>query len=89
MRYRKQGQFQASGYTGLVEDVREMALHGLFADGELFGDVLVAAAFHDAGDDFELPRRQAVGLPLGTAAASFIRALSAVTRLATRSPPIQ
>ena len=62
---REQRQFQASRDAGLVEDVRQVALHRLFADGELLGDVLVAAAFNDAGDHFELARREAVGLALG------------------------
>src|ERR1700733_1321571 len=58
-------QLQPGRDASLVEDVREVAFHGLFADGELFGDVLVAAAFDDAGDDLELARGQAVGLALG------------------------
>ena len=52
-------------YAGLVEDVRQVALHGLFADGELLGDVALRAAFDDAADDFEFARREAVGLLLG------------------------
>ena len=51
--------------ASLIEDVREMALHGLFRDGVLLRDVLVAAAFDDAGDHFELARGEAVGLALG------------------------
>ncbi len=75
MRNRKQRQLQPRRYAGLVEDVREVPLHGLFADGELLGDVLVAAAFDDAGHDLKLPRRQPVGLALGVDGSFFISAL--------------
>src|SRR5690349_6302016 len=37
-------EFEAGGDAGFVEDVREVAFHGLFANGELFCDVLVTAA---------------------------------------------
>src|ERR1700761_700312 len=41
-----------------------MTFDGLFADGELLGNVLVATALDDAGDDFELTRGEAIGLAL-------------------------
>jgi len=47
----EEGEFEAGGDAGLVEDVGEVALHGLLADGELLGDVAVAASLDDAGDD--------------------------------------
>ena len=61
----EESQFEPGGDAGFVEDIREVPLDGLFADGELLGDVLVAAAFDDAGDDFEFARGEAVGLALG------------------------
>ena len=57
-------EFETRADAGLVEDVRQVTLHGLFADRELLGDVLVGAAFDDAGDDFELAWSEAVGLLL-------------------------
>ena len=61
----EEGQFEAGGDAGLVEDVRQVALHGFFAQVELLGDVAVAATFNDAADDFELAWREAVGFALG------------------------
>jgi hypothetical protein len=37
----KERKLQARADAGLVEDIRQVALHGLFADCELLGDVLV------------------------------------------------
>ena len=42
-----------------------MALHGLFRDGELPRNILVAAAFHNALNDFQFTRRKTVRLALG------------------------
>ncbi len=61
----EEGKFEAGGHAGLVKDVGQVALDGLFTERELPGDVAVAAAFDDAGDDFELARGEAVGLALG------------------------
>ena len=61
----EESQFEAGGDAGFVEDVGEVTLDGFFADSELLGDVLVAAAFDDAGDDFEFAWGEAVGLALG------------------------
>ena len=52
--YGEEGQFKAGGDAGLVEDVRQVALDGLFAQAELLGDVTVAASFNDGADDFKL-----------------------------------
>ena len=52
----KKRELEAGGDAGLVEDVRQVALDGLFAQVELLGDVAVAAAFNDAADDFKLAR---------------------------------
>ena len=62
---REQRKFKARGDAGLVEDIRQVALDRLFRDVELACDVLVAAAFDDALDDFQFARRQPVGLAFG------------------------
>src|SRR5260370_39069471 len=62
VRDRKEGEFKSRGDASLVEDVRKMAFDGLFADGELLGDVLVPAASDDAGDAFKLACSQSLGL---------------------------
>src|SRR5271168_621365 len=41
-----------------------MPFDRLLADGELLGDILVAAAFDDAGDHLKLTWREAIGLAL-------------------------
>ena len=64
MRYGEQGQFQTGGDAGFVEDVRQVALHGFFAESELLGDVAIAAAFNDASDHVKFARSEAVGLAL-------------------------
>ncbi len=64
MRDRKQRQFEPRGNARLVEDVRQVALHGLLAERELLGDIAIAAAFHDATHHVEFARGQAVGLAL-------------------------
>ena len=56
----EQGQFETSGNAGLVEDVRQMTFDSLLAERELFGDIAVAASFHDATNDFDLTRGEAV-----------------------------
>ena len=63
----EEGQFEAGGDAGLVEDVGQMALHGFLAERELLGDVAIAAAFHDAADHVEFARGEAVGFALRTA----------------------
>ena len=45
--------------TGLVQDADDMGLHGLQADAEDVGDLLIALAEQHAGDDFEFPRLEA------------------------------
>ncbi len=62
--YGEEGQFKAGGDAGLVEDVGEMPLDGLFAQSELLGDVAVGATFDNATDDLELTRGEAVGFAL-------------------------
>ncbi len=57
-------QLEARGDAGLVEDIREMAFDGLFAESELLGDVAVAAALDDATHNFKLARGEAVGFAL-------------------------
>ena len=57
-------QLEARGNARLVEDIREMALDGLFTERELLGDVAVAAALDDAADHFKLARGEAVGFAL-------------------------
>src|SRR5580700_7268648 len=37
--------FKPSGNSGLIEDIRQVPLDGFFTQGELFGDVAIAAAF--------------------------------------------
>lgn len=64
VRDRKERKFKSRGDTGLVEDVRQVALDCLFAESELFGDIPVAASFHDATDHLELARSQPVGFLL-------------------------
>src|ERR1700761_9148192 len=61
----KQGQLQPGGNPSFVEDIRQVALNGLFADTELLGDIAIAATLYDAAHDFQLPRRQSIGLALG------------------------
>ena len=61
----KEGKLQAGGDASLVEDVGEVALDCLFAEGELLGDVAIAAALDDATHDFKLTMGKAVGLVLG------------------------
>ena len=60
----EEGQFQAGGDAGFVEDVGEVALDGFFAEVELLGDVAVAASLDDGADDFKLAGGEAVGLAL-------------------------
>src|SRR6185369_6604321 len=60
----EEGKLEAGGDTSLVEDIREVAFYGLFADGELLGDILIAAAFDNAGDNFEFAGCETVGLLL-------------------------
>lgn len=57
-------QLKARGNAGLVEDVRQMTLDCLFAQCELFGNIAIAASFHDAPHDFELAGSEPVGLLL-------------------------
>ena len=45
---REQRKFKARGNAGFVEDVRQMTLDSLFAQGELLGDVAVAAPLNNA-----------------------------------------
>ena len=61
----EEGKFETGGDAGLVKDVGQVALHGLFTERELPGDVAVAAAFDDCSDDFEFARGEAVGFVLG------------------------
>jgi len=61
----EEGKFQTSGYAGLVEDIGQMALHGLFDQGELLGDIAIAATLDDATDDFHLAWSEAIGFSLG------------------------
>jgi hypothetical protein len=49
----EQRQFQTGGNAGLVEDIRQVPLHGLFADAELLGDITIAATLDDATDHFQ------------------------------------
>src|ERR1700739_2170363 len=63
--YREEGQFEAGGDAGFVENVRQVALHGFLAERELLGDVAVAAAFDDAAHHVEFARGETVGLALG------------------------
>ena len=51
----EQRQFQTRGNTGLVENIRQMPLHRLFADAELLGDIAIAATFDDAANHFQFP----------------------------------
>ena len=62
MRDGKKCQLQAGGDAGLIKNVRQVALHGFFAQGELLGDVPIAATFNDATHHIEFARSQAVGL---------------------------
>uniref|UniRef100_E6QIA4 Uncharacterized protein n=1 Tax=mine drainage metagenome TaxID=410659 RepID=E6QIA4_9ZZZZ len=60
----EESEFEAGGDAGLVEDVGEVALDGLFAEAELAGDVAVAASLDDAADDFKFARGEAEGFAL-------------------------
>jgi hypothetical protein len=60
----EKSEFETRGDAGFVEDVGQVALHGFFAEGELLGDVAIAAAFNDASDDVEFARGEAVGFAL-------------------------
>ena len=84
----EQGQLKAGGNAGLVEDVRQVALHGLLAERELFGNIAITAAFHDAAHHLEFAGGEAVGLALRRRACC-IRSCRAETRFTTRLPPIQ
>ena len=65
MRDGKEGQFQAGRDAGLVEDVGEVALDGLFAQIELPGNVPIAATLDDATHHFKLTVREAISLARG------------------------
>ena len=64
MRNSEEGELEACGDTGLVKDVGQVALHSFLAQSELFCNVAVAAAFHDAAHHFKLAGGETVGLAL-------------------------
>jgi hypothetical protein len=64
MGYREEGQFEAGGDAGFVEDVGQVAFYRFLAERELLGDVAVTAAFYDATNNVEFARGEAVGFAL-------------------------
>src|SRR5712691_7948408 len=54
------GQLQATGDTELVKDVAEVALYGVFADGEVLCDVFVTFSRANLGNNFQFTRGEAV-----------------------------
>src|SRR5204862_6607326 len=56
---RHERELEAVRDAELVENVRNVVLDGVFADGELTRDVLVGQSAYDGGDDLLLARREA------------------------------
>src|SRR5271157_3390837 len=56
----EQGKLQAADNADLVENVREMMFHGVFTEGKLARNLLVAQAGNDGGQNFHLALRQTV-----------------------------
>jgi hypothetical protein len=55
----------SAGGSELIEGAGAVCLDGIFGDEKLRGDLAIAAAARDQGEDFELARRDAEGLLLG------------------------
>ena len=55
----KASQLDSIRCADLVEDVREMAFDGVFADGKPVSDLAIRLATEHRPEDFELPARQA------------------------------
>ena len=52
----EESELEAGGNAQLVENIGEVALDGLLADGEFLRDVPIVVAGDDGGDDFEFAR---------------------------------
>src|ERR1051325_3681421 len=62
-------QFETARNPEFSVDVAQVPLHGLFADGQLAGNLPIAVAFFDCGDDFNFSRSESkVGCRLTAAA---------------------
>ncbi len=57
--------WSAAGGSELVEGAGAVCLDGVFGDEKLRGDLAIAEAAGDEGEDFELARRDAEGLLAG------------------------
>ncbi len=55
----------AAGGSELVEGAGTVCLHGVFGNEKLCGDLAIAEAAGDQGEDFELSSRDAEGLLVG------------------------
>ena len=85
----EQRQLQAAGHAELLEDVRQVVLDRLLADGERLGDLLVPRRFDDERDDLELALRQAERGQSAAPIAAGAEACSASSRSDTLSRPTQ
>src|SRR5690349_13312250 len=54
----EEGQFKAGGNSQLIENIREVMLHGLLADGEPLRDVAVTIAGNNGRNNFQLARSE-------------------------------
>jgi hypothetical protein len=64
MMHCKQSQFEPAGEAHLAEDVGQVALDRILADGERQRDVFICTALDNRRDDLHLARGQAEGLAL-------------------------